>query len=233
MKDLTEKIAEGFKPFKALLIYSNKQDYYIEGYDVDDKGLMVNAHPLSVEESRSLADALGESPELKSGFCGGGLHPEKLLHYDNEKNGTVLWYTPAQKTQLFFRADLGISEGEAFVPPLLWRANRTELFLWALKSDSRPTLETILYHAPFFNVYENGRVCLGNVKRNIPNKISLSEFMALWEHYFFDSSFSHTLFDTGVKGMGMAQLWAGQVESKKEFPLKHLVNTKVKLKTLL
>ena len=234
MKDLTEKISEGFKPFKALLVYGNKQDYYIEGYDVDDKGLMVNAHPLSVAESLSLADALGESPKLKSGFSGGReLHPENLLYYDNEKNGTVLWYTPAQKVGLFFRADLGITDGEAFVPPLLWRANRTEVFLWALKADSRPTLESILYHAPFFNVYENGRVCLGNVHRNIPNKASLSEFMELWEHYFFDSSFSHTLFDTGLKGIGMAELWRRQVESGKPFPLKHLSTTKQQLKSLL
>lgn len=234
MKDLTEKIADGYQPFKALLCYNNKQDFYIESYDVDENGLLVNAHPLSIAESQSLADSLAESPELKSGFAvGGELHPENLLLINADNNGTLIWYTPAQKVGLFFRADLGITEGQAFVPPLLWQANRTELSLWALKSEERPNLETVLYHAPFFNMYENAKVCLGNVERNIPVKATMSEVMAIWERYFWESSFSHTLFDTGTKGIGMVELWKGQVTSGKPFPFKHLVSTKQKLKSLL
>lgn len=234
MKDLTEKINDGYRPFKALLFYNNKKDFYIESYDVDGNGMMENAHPLSTDESQMLAESLGESSELKSGFGSGReLLPENLLHVDYGRDSSVLWYTPAQEVGLFFRADLEIIEGQAFVPPLLWKATRTEVYLWALKAEGRPSLETTLYHAPFFNVYENGRVCLGNVKRNIPPKAGLSEFMALWERYFFDSSFSHTLFDTGVKGIAMTDLWRTQVESGRAFPLKHLVNTKAKLKSLL
>lgn len=234
MKDLTEQIAEGFRPFKALLFYNNREDFYIESYEVDGNGMMVNAHPLTLVESHSLAESLGESPELKSGFSSAGqLHPDNLLHLDHGRECTVLWHTPAQRVGLFFRADLGIAEGQAFVPPLLWRANRTEVSLWALKTDKRPTLESTLYHAPFFNVYENGRVCLGTVKRNIPPKATITEFITLWERYFFDSSFSHTLFDTGIKGITMTDLWRRQVKGGKAFPTKHLVTTKQKLKSLL
>lgn len=235
MKDLTEKIGEGYEPFKALLLYRGKADeYYIESYDVGADGGLVNVHPLSVAESQSLADSLGESSEFRAAYQRSReLYPENVLHIDRGSEGNVLWHTPAQKVGLFFRADLGIAEGEMYVPPLLWQAGQHALSLWALKADTRPNMDTPLYRAPFFNIYESGQVCLGSVKRDIPPKASLSEFMQLWERYFFDSSFSHSLFAGGAKGIKMVKLWKAQQGSGKPFPLKYLAKSKLTLKSIL
>lgn len=235
MKDLTEKIGGGYEPFKALLLYrAGTDEYYIESYDVDDNGGLVNVHPLSVSESQSLADSLGESGEFRAAYQRSReLYPENLLHIDRGNEGNVVWHSPAQKVGLFFRADLTIPEGEMYVPPLLWKAGQHALSLWALKSGKRPNMDTPLYHAPFFNIYDSGQVCLGSVKRNIPQKATLSEFMQLWERYFFDSSFSHTLFTGGAKGIGMVDLWKLQQQSGKPFPSKYLNRNKYTLKNIL
>lgn len=72
----------------------------------------------------------------------------------------------------------------AQVPPLLWLANKQNLVIFALASDRRPTEKTMLYHAPFFNVYDNGSVCMGTVDVNIKNSASIEEFTEAWEKYF-------------------------------------------------
>ena len=55
-----EKINDLYIPFKALMVYRAESDnsYYVESHDLDGKGMAINAHPLSVKESQSLAEAL-------------------------------------------------------------------------------------------------------------------------------------------------------------------------------
>ncbi|STD07498.1 hypothetical protein [Chryseobacterium carnipullorum] len=45
------------------------------------------------------------------------------------------------------------------------------------------------FHAPFFNVYESGSVCMGTVDVNIKNSVSLEEFTEKWEDLFFQFLF--------------------------------------------
>lgn len=45
----------------------------------------------------------------------------------------------------------------------------------------------------FFNIYEKGNVCMGTVSIDIKNSASVEEFIQAWEHYFFNSYFSHSL----------------------------------------
>lgn len=88
---------------------------------------------------------------------------------------------------------LGIQSGKVQVPPMLWFADKENLFVFALATDRRPTEKTPLYYAPFFNVYEDGAVCMGTVSIDIKNSVSVEEFIQVWEDYFFNSYFSHLL----------------------------------------
>ena len=76
---------------------------------------------------------------------------------------------------------------------MLWLANKRSLKIFALPNNRRPTEKTELFYAPFFNVYEDGNVCMGTVDVNIQNSTSLEEFTKKWEDYFFNSYFSHLM----------------------------------------
>src|SRR5699024_4715242 len=119
--------------------------------------------------------------------------PTNILHINPSEKGTVLWYTKAQQRQLYFVNGLGIPNGKAQVPPMLWFAGKNSLAAYALATDRRPTAKTPLHYAPFFNIYEDGKVCMGTVNIDIKNSASLEEFIQAWESYFFNSYFSHLL----------------------------------------
>lgn len=235
MKDLTEMVSDYLRPVKALMIYRGKADeFYVESHDVDERGMAINAHPLSVAEGMELADALTSSAELKAEYLSGkGIFPENLLYANAEKNGFVLWWTPARKTNLFFHGDLGIKNGEAFVPPMVWKATRNNLSVWSIRENSRPSGETILCHAPFLNIYDDGSVCMGNVRIDIPSNCSTADFISLWERYFFNSTFSHAIGNVAWQGKELTMGWQSQIKSGKRFPNRLLKPTNRKLNDII
>ncbi|MEH3112188.1 hypothetical protein [Pedobacter terrae] len=96
----------------------------------------------------------------------------------------MLWYTKAHQRQLYFVNDLGIPNEVAQVPPMLWFANKNSLSVFALATDRRPTEKTPLHYAPFFNIYEDGRVCMGTVTIDIKNWLRLRNLYRLGKATF-------------------------------------------------
>ena len=128
---------------------------------------------------------------------------------------------------------LGIPNGKAKVPPLVWFANKNSLSVFALSSDRRPTEKTLLHYAPFFNLYENGNVCMGTVNIDIQNSASVEEFIQAWGSYFFNSYFSHLLGNYNpIKG-NCVNLWKNLMETKEFFPKSLLISNNKTLKNLL
>jgi len=106
-------------------------------------------------------------------------------------------------------------------PALLFKACGTHLWVRALAKDERPTAETKLCMAPYWNCYDNGVCCTGSMK--IPQEKSVAA-IDLWEEAFFQSEFTHasgvrkhTRFPGGF--LAMWQSLAGQ----EAFPEKYLV----------
>jgi PRTRC genetic system protein B len=231
MKDLTNLVNDHLRPVKALVFYGNKKDdSYVECYDMDDRGMAINAHPLSVGESQKLADALDSSTEVKASYLNAiDLFPENLLYINSERNGFIVWHTPAQTVNLFFKAELGLRDGRANIPALVWKATRHGLSVWALKSEGRPDAGTPLFCAPFLNVYDSGSVCMGSVRVDVPKNCSVSQFTQLWEHYFFDSSFSHTIAGSDK----LIGVWRSLIGTEEPFPTSLLKKTNKKLIDIL
>lgn len=237
MKDITSAFGTLYNPVKAFVVYqkhSAEKSIYVEAYDMDKNGCPINAHPLSLKESTQIASALDTSDELTRKFLKpSGLLPKNVLHLNPEHNGSAIWYTPSQKVSLFFVESLGITNGEAFVPPLLWKASKNTLYIYAIDTEMQINEQTPLYHAPFFNLYDDGRVCMGTVSVTIKSDCHLEEFISLWEQYFFNSYFSHLIGNTSpVKG-NIIQLWQKLVGSGKSFPIKSLLKNGLTLKKLL
>lgn len=237
MKDITSAFGTLYNPVKAFVVYqkhSAEKSIYVEAYDMDKNGCPINAHPLSLKESTQLASALDTSEELTRKFLKtSGLLPKNILHLNPEHDGSAIWYTPAQKVSLFFVESLGITNGEAFVPPLLWKATKNTLYIYAMDTEMQINEQTPLYHAPFFNLYADGRVCMGTVWVTIKSDCHLEEFISLWEQYFFNSYFSHLIGNKSpVKG-NVIQLWQKLIGSDKPFPVKSLLKNGLTIKNII
>jgi hypothetical protein len=91
----------------------------------------------------------------------------------------------------------------------------------------------MLYHAPFFNVYEDGRVCLGTVDKRSKDWNHLEEFIEVWEQRFFNSYFTDLLHAKAAQQINIVQLWKEQIRTAKKFPSTVLVKTGKTIQTVL
>ena len=234
--DITESFGTLYHPKSALVFYETKgteTDVYVEHFDMDSSGNPINAHPLTVNEAKVLAKALQTDEEKNKAFLKPkGILPTNILHINPSEKGVVIWYTKAQQRQLYFVSSLDIPNGTAQVPPMLWKASKNSLTVYALVTNRRPTEKTSLHYAPFFNIYEEGNVCMGTVSIDIKNSISVEEFIQAWEDYFFNSYFSHSLCENLTRA-NIVNLWKELIGTDKPFPKEVLKKNNKTLKNLL
>jgi PRTRC genetic system protein B len=238
MKNITEIFEEIYIPQKAIVIFRSlkkeEHDIYVEAYDMDERGCPINAHPLNVSECAALAEILDSSEELKREFLKPkGLLTAKMLYINPDKHGFAVWQTPAQEVNLFFAKTLGITCGKAKVPALIWKATKDNLFVYALREEKNVSEKTNLYYAPFFNIYKDGRVCMGTVDIEINHKCFLEEFIQQWEQYFWNSYFSHLIDTYSPVKINIVQLWQDQVKSGGDFPREVLIKNGKTVKDIL
>lgn len=238
MNDLTNNFGQLYFPVKAFVLFRKQghdgnRQCYVESYDMDASGTPINAHPLSGRESLALAKALTTKNKKEESFLTPeGLLPQSILYLNSGKNACAIWHSPAQSVKLLFENDLTIPSGIANIPPLVWKADKANLQVFAAK-DKTLIMETLLYHAPFFNLNKEGRVCMGNVNVKIPKDCSLENFIALWQEYFFNSYFTHLLGGFNPVAGNIVQLWQSLVNTPAKFPLKSLMPNNRTLRHLL
>lgn len=158
---------------------------------------------------------------------------------------TLAWWTPAATRPMFFepggaardgkdreREALRAVSGRRFPhPPLLWLVIGSHLWLRALPVNARPTAETPLCVAPYWNTNVAGSVCQGTMASP---RDSTTETMRAWEAGYFGSAFTHGY---GVlrhtkHAAGFAGLWTGLADAP-AFPLDTLVPANETLGTFL
>ncbi|MDR6513676.1 PRTRC system protein B [Chryseobacterium camelliae] len=234
MEDITNSFGTYFDPICALVFYQGNSGYtesYVEYFDMKN-GLPINPHPITVLEGQRLATALQVKEENMNVLRSDGILPNNLLSFD-AKSSAIVWFTKAGVRELFFDKNLGIQSGKAHIPPLVWIADRKTLHLYALSSNRKPTLNTPLLYAPFFNVYQNGSVCMGTVDIATAETGSVNELMMLWENYFFNSYFSHLMSGHNPVNGNCVMLWENLIGTGKSFPSEMLLKTTKKLKDIL
>lgn len=237
LNDITKDFGTLYHPKSALVFYEangKDTDMFVEHFDMDNNGIPINAHPLTVKEANVLAKSLQTDDEKNQAFLKPkGILPTNILHINpSAEKATVLWYTKAKQRQLYFVDSLGIPNGKAQVPPMLWLASKNSLSVFALANDRRPTEKTPLHYAPFFNIYEKGNVCMGTVGIDVKNSASVEEFIQAWEHYFFNSYFSHSLCEN-VTRKNIVTLWKDLIGTDKPFPKEVLKKNNKTIKNLL
>ncbi|HVW95986.1 MAG TPA: hypothetical protein VHA56_08460 [Mucilaginibacter sp.] len=242
MNNLTNNFCNTYQPIKALLICqkqggdegNEEHSIYVESYDIGKFGKPINAHPLTFKETLQLSSLFQASEELKTGYLRSrGILPNKVLYVNPQQSGYAVWYTPPQEVPLFFASALGIPSGKGKVPGMIWKAGREELAVYAVKGNKKPCSKTKLFHAPYFNIYKEGRVCMGTVRVNITEAARLEDFMTQWESYFWNSYFSHLMSEFNPVTENIVQLWQEQVATDSPFPVQLLKPTNFILKNLL
>ncbi len=239
MKDITQDFGKLYHPTSALVFFQTNErikETYVEYFDMDKNGNPINAHPLTEKEAKTLVKALNtktQKEKSKDFLKPKGILPTNILQINPSENGSVLWFTKSMKKQLYFTENLEISNGRAEVPAMLWFADKRSLKIFALSSNQRPTEKTPLFYAPFFNVYENGNVCMGTVDVHIQNSTSLEEFIKNWEDYFFNSYFSHLMNEHNPINGNCVNLWKSLINVEKPFPKEALKKANRTLKNLL
>lgn len=236
MKAISKIFGDIFLPQKALLVYRNSNDdaaVYVEAYDMDETGKPINAHPLSIEECISLAQALDSTDALKKDhLTSNGLLPEQVLKV-NPTQGYALWYTPPKEVDMLFKKELAIPSGKAKIPGMVWKADKNNVQVFTFKGLRRPSLKTTLYRAPFFNIHQDARVCMGTVAIELENCNCLEDFISQWENYFFNSYFSHVIENGIGSKQNIIQLWQQQINSGRPFPEDTLIMANETIQNLI
>lgn len=101
----------------------------------------------------------------------------------------VWWVKPTKRQMWFSCQELG-GERTATIPQpgLVMVACPSGWYVFAVKGKDRPTSDTPLYQAPYFNVWAGGKICTGTAKT--PRGVHRKKPTA-WEDAFFGSYFTH------------------------------------------
>ena len=202
----------------AALVYSNKQDTYI------------TLHPVAHKDGRAIIGA--GAPATKARLAGvvaaisgqigmrGWVDP-RILYLASQ---TLVWWRPAAMATMHFTKHQKhpARSGVCTQPPLVFAVTAGEWFVWALDTLDRPTPNTPLAHAPYFNVWSDGGICTGNVK--MPREIG-PETIAHFEDAFFGSRFTHPNHEPITRSDPFA-VWAKQLDQRTmPFPWAELIPT--------
>ena len=176
----------------ALLIYEGRGRAFVTWHEAKpsphDGIILGEAHELTTEFLRRLAQGLGTETSAE-------VLPLNMLASTGDLS---VWWPPRAVRRMYFRpnseAPTGLS-GEMFSqPPLVWKVAGAELSVRALRKNQRPSADTPLMIAPYWNtVGDSGVVCQGSMRAPEVGGIAS---LAAWEQAFFQSEFTH---QTGVK----------------------------------
>ena len=206
---------------KAVLLYGDDSydaDTFATLHDVTgvDTGVptLAAGKLLSVEALRHIHKSLYRLQRLE-------LLPPHVLAVSPER---LVWFEPMCDRTLFFETQdpyLQTLSGQTFPQPaLLFIAGERSLKVVALSSDDRPTGDTEVYAAPYYNTSRSG-VCLGSTP--LPTTLSVND-MGRYSDAFFHSAFTHGTSERLLKGWGgsYGEFWSA-AKAEGTFPLHHLV----------
>ena len=104
----------------------------------------------------------------------------------------IVWWTRAKSRVMFFGGqEKGARDLNGHLyphPPLVFKVRGRELFVRALAGNKRPTTETQLKTAPYWNTDSRGSVCAGTMR--IPDQLTANSISA-WQEAYFGSEFTH------------------------------------------
>ena len=194
-----------------------------------------------VKHRSNEAPYLGAGQSLTTGFLetlakglGASMAAEVLPEYVLARTpDLIVWWSRARPRLMFFgegNAETRALNGKMYPhPALVFMIQGRELFVRALAEKRRPTANTRLSNAPYWNTDAHGRVCLGSMR--VPDEKGVAS-LAGWENAYFASEFTHP---SGAVRLtthpgGFLGLWSSLAGRKRAFPVKFLAESKQSLR---
>jgi len=233
-KELTNN---ALRPTRSIVLYQTgttySPDFYLESREIrleNGKYTFGAPQPLDKSTLKEIAATYMKKESFQMGFE--TLIPDHILFTRIQPGAlVVMWHRPAQIKKLNFSASLNIKgESTVWIPPILYVVLNNNLYLFGLQADSRPNSKTKLYHAPFFNVYESGNVCLGTAPIGKYRAKTFPGEAERYERGFFmaEQNGGHNI----PTKTPLAKLWNGLLRKKQVFPAKDELIQHSKYKTL-
>ena len=214
----------------ALLVYGDGSGAFATLHEV--RGEKEGAPYLGPGQSlttvflRSLARGLGVrmAPEIL---------PDSILARTPD---LIAWWTKAQHRFMFFGGgsdEATMLNGHTYPhPALVFKIWGHDLFVRALAAEVRPSAETRLMTAPYWNTDSRACVCQGSMR--VPEEVS-AQSVAGWEDAFFASEFTHPSGAVRLTShpRGFVGLWSHLADSKGPFPAEYLTDAKQTLREFI
>lgn len=183
-----DELGEGgqVKLDKAILIYGEGAKAIATIHDVERSHGKAQIQPgrgVSLGNLQDLVIAL--TTDKKSAYL-----PDRVLSCNFTK---LVWWTPSAVRPIWFdtadrKFNKSMNGAKVTHPALLFCVTGSGFAVFALACESRPLPNTPIFRAPYYNVYESGRMCTGNAA--VP-KLLMPSNIDKFEEAFFKSAFTH------------------------------------------
>lgn len=202
----------------AMLVYEGQNTIYASSHPVhhvQGKMMIGAGTPMNLLDLESVLVRMGKS--LSEGFVS-----DELIY---SSPNVRFWWRKAGIGNMFIKNSEGEFALKVKHPSLVFALCGSALRVYAVKGESKPTADTALFNAPYFNIDSMGRLCTGNVV--LPDETGATSF-ADWEKMFFDSYFTHHSNQKIIRTKkSFIEFWVDQSNSSEAFPEDALYESEV------
>lgn len=171
------------QPFTALIFHKSEEEQSISNVTRHpiEGGVIKHGEYVSVKEVKKLLAKIQNTQESSA-----ALIPRNVIINSETQ---LIWYVKAKKRDMWVKLNGKEHKLSVIYPALLFCCSKKrKLKIFALASNKRPTLSSLLYNAPLMNVSSNGDVCQGTAQ--LPVSIDISTIPEI-EDTIFESNFTH------------------------------------------
>lgn len=180
-----------FKLAQAILLY--------EGNGARGSGIAyASAHPVTERKKGGGFEIAAGVPVSKAGIAAAlrALAPEQTArgqlipnHILAQGDDHLVWWRPPAMRQVWFNCkEIGARTNKVPNPGFVFLVTRKAWMIFAVKGRKRPEPGTKLFQAPYFNVWADGKICVGSAQTPKGDAVFMTE---VWEDAFFRSYFTH------------------------------------------
>jgi len=185
------KVPETLKPVMSLIVYHSESSSYVEEHAIrelqDNKFTFGPGKPARIKLLGKLLEEIKGIDKSKYEFK--NFIPSNVVRFNlKDQSLNLMWLFKKSVRELTFSETNQIQNKRKIIPNLIFQVKNGELYVYAYKLDRG--LKTKIYYAPFHNIYNDGKVCMGNAKIDW-NISDLEELIIHIEKMFFNSKFTH------------------------------------------
>lgn len=182
------KPIDSLEPKKVMIFYRNHKDQnYVEVREVNDNGKMLVGKPASIKTMNFLKDIVVESDEQVTVKV--DCRPNKFFWVDTTPDNTLIAWTEKAQDRI---VRIGDTNYTYKCPNTFWAYNGKDVYVYAYKRFRH--FETILYRLATPNIYDNGKICWGNLSNSSKSVFrKLSNFRSVVPQLFWNSQFNNHL----------------------------------------